>query len=124
LGWGFSAIYYGRKEGHRLPDTCIESGTFTHITTHRRFTMMNPFELRFSIFNTAKDLMIKQHEANLAAWEVLNKTSKEAADLAPKFPTTEEIIDKAIEINTFISGQTTKELTNVAKKLAGVSVIF
>ena len=86
--------------------------------------MMNPFELRFSIFNTAKDLMVKQHEANLAAWEVLNKTSKEAADLAPKFPTTEEIIDKAIEINTFISGQTTKELANVAKKLAGVSVIF
>lgn len=86
--------------------------------------MMNPFELRFSIFNTAKDLMVKQHEANLAAWEVLNKTSKETADLAPKFPTTEEIIDKAIEINTFISGQTTKELANVAKKLSGVSVIF
>ena len=86
--------------------------------------MVSPFELRFSIFNTAKDLMIKQHEANLAAWEVLNKTSKEAADLTPKFPTTEEIIDKAIEINTFISGQTTKELASVAKKLAGVSVIF
>jgi hypothetical protein len=86
--------------------------------------MVSPFELRFSIFNTAKDLMIKQHEANLAAWEVLNKTTKEAVELAPKFPTTEEIIDKAIEINTFISGQTTKELTNVAKKLAGVSVIF
>ena len=85
---------------------------------------MNPFELRFSIFNTAKDLMVKQHEASLAAWEVLNKTSKEAVDLAPKFPTTEEIIDKAIEINTFISGSYTKELTNVAKKLAGVSVIF
>jgi hypothetical protein len=86
--------------------------------------MTNPYELRFSIFNTAKDLMIKQHEANLAAWEVLNKTTKEAEDLAPKFPTMEEIIDKAIEINTFISGTTTKELTNVAKKLAGVSVIF
>lgn len=86
--------------------------------------MLSPFELRFSIFNTAKDLLVKQHEANLAAWEVLNKTSKEAADLAPKFPTTEEIIDKAIEINTFISGQTTKELANAAKKLAGVSVIF
>jgi len=86
--------------------------------------MVSPFELRFNIFNTAKELLVKQHEANLAAWEVLNKTSKEAADLAPKFPTTEEIIDKAIEINTFISGQTTKELTNVAKKLAGVSVIF
>ena len=85
---------------------------------------MNPFELSYSIFNTTKDLMIKQHEASLAAWEVLNKTSKEAADLAPKFPTTEEIIDKAIEINTFISGAYTKEMTNVAKKLAGVSVIF
>jgi hypothetical protein len=86
--------------------------------------MVTPFELRFSIFNTAKDLMIKQHEANIAAWELLNKTTKEATDLAPKFPTTEEIIDKAIEINTFISGQTTKELASVAKKLAGVSVIF
>jgi len=86
--------------------------------------MNNPYELRFSIFNTAKDLMIRQHEANLAAWEVLNKTTKEAAELAPAFPTMEEIIDKAVEINTFISGQTTKELTNGAKKLAGVSVIF
>ena len=85
---------------------------------------MNPFELRFSVFNTAKDLMIKQHEANLAAWEVLNKTTKEAEDLAPKFPTMEEIIDKAIEINTFISGSTTRELTNLAKKMTGVSVIF
>jgi hypothetical protein len=85
---------------------------------------MNPFELRFSVFNTAKDLMIKQHEANLAAWEVINKTSKEAEELAPKFPTMEEIIDKAIEINTFISGSTTRELTNLAKKMTGVSVIF
>jgi hypothetical protein len=85
---------------------------------------MNPFELRFSVFNTAKDILIKQHEANLAAWEVLNKTSKETAELAPKFPTMEEMIDKAIEINSFISGNTTKELTNFAKKMAGVSVIF
>ena len=86
--------------------------------------MLSPFELRFSVFNTAKDLLVKQHEANMAAWELLNKTSKEAAELAPKFPTTEEIIDKAIEINTFISGNTTKELANVATKLSGVSVIF
>ena len=85
---------------------------------------MNPFELRFSIFNTAKDLLVKQHEASLSAWEVLNKTTKEAEELAPKFPTTEEIIDKAIEINTFISGSYTKEMTNLAKKLSGVSVIF
>jgi hypothetical protein len=86
--------------------------------------MLSPFELRFSIFNTAKDLMVKQHEASLAAWEVLNKTTKEAADLAPQFPTTEEIIDKAIEINTFISGSYTKELTNLAKKMTGVGIVF
>ena len=85
---------------------------------------MNPFELRYSVFNTAKDLMVKQHEANMAAWELLNKTSKEAEELAPKFPTMEEIIDKAIEINTFVSGQTTKELTGLVKKMAGVSVVF
>jgi hypothetical protein len=85
---------------------------------------MNPFELRFSIFNTAKDLLVKQHEASLAAWEVLNKTTKEAAELAPQFPTTEEIIDKAIEINTFISGSYTKELTNLAKKMTGVGIVF
>jgi hypothetical protein len=60
----------------------------------------------------------------LAAWEVVNKTTKEAAELAPAFPTMEEIIDKAIEINTFISGQTTKELTGLVKKMSGVSVIF
>ena len=68
--------------------------------------------------------MVKQHEANMATWEVLNKTSKEAVELTPKFPTMEEIIDKAIEINTFVSGQTTKELTGLVKKMAGVSVIF
>ncbi len=85
---------------------------------------MNPFELRYSVFNTAKDLMVKQHEANMAAWQVLDKTSKETAELAPKFPTMEEIIDKAIEINTFVSGQTTKELTGMVKKMSGVSVIF
>ena len=85
---------------------------------------MNPFELRYSVFNTAKDFMVKQHEANMAAWQVLDKTSKEAAELAPKFPTMEEIIDKAIEINTFVSGQTTKELTGMVKKMSGVSVIF
>jgi len=85
---------------------------------------MNPFELRFSIFNTAKDLMVKQHEANLAAWEMLNKTSKEATDLAPKFPTTEEIIDKAIEINKFISETQVNEFGKIAKRITGTTVIF
>lgn len=85
---------------------------------------MNPFELRFSIFNTAKDILVKQHEANLAAWEVLSKTSKKVEETAPKFPTVEEIVDKAIEINKFISESSVNEFGKIAKRLTGTTVIF
>jgi len=85
---------------------------------------MNPFELRFSIFNSAKDLLVKQHEANMAAWEALDKTSKQAQELAPKFPTIEEIVDKAVEINKFISESSVTEFGKIAKRLTGTTVIF
>jgi hypothetical protein len=85
---------------------------------------MNPFELRFSIFNTAKDLLIKQHEANLAAWEVLNKGSKKIEEVSPKFPTIEEIVEKATEINKFISETQVNEFSKVAKRFTGTTVIF
>jgi peroxiredoxin len=85
---------------------------------------MNPFELRFSIFNTAKDILIKQHEANLAAWEVLNKSSKKVEEVSPKFPTIEQIVEKAIEINTFISETQVHEFGKIAKRLTGTTVIF
>jgi len=85
---------------------------------------MNPFELRFSVFNTAKDFMQKQYEANMAAWSLLDKTSKETLELAPKFPTMDEVVEKAIEINKFISSNTEKELASALKRMSGVSVIF
>lgn len=85
---------------------------------------MNPFELRFSIFNTAKDILVKQHEANLAAWELLNKSAKKTEELAPKFPTVEEIVEKAIEINKFISESSVNEFGKLAKRLTGTTVIF
>lgn len=85
---------------------------------------MNPFELRFSIFNTAKDILIKQHEASLAAWELLNKNAKKAEELAPKFPTIEEIVEKATEINKFISESQVNEFGKIAKRLTGTTVIF
>jgi vacuolar-type H+-ATPase subunit I/STV1 len=78
----------------------------------------------FSIFNTAKDLLIKQHEANLAAWEVLNSASKKVEETAPKFPSIEDIVEKAIEINKFISETQVNEFTKVAKRLTGTTVIF
>ncbi|MEI8329554.1 MAG: hypothetical protein WCG14_06120 [Chlamydiia bacterium] len=85
---------------------------------------MNPFELRFSIFNTAKDLLVKQHEANLVTWELVNKGTKKAEELAPKFPTIEDIVEKAIEINKFISETQATEFGKIAKRLTGTTVIF
>jgi hypothetical protein len=85
---------------------------------------MNPFELRFSVFNTAKDILIKQHEANLAAWEALDKANKKAQEVAPTFPTIEEIVDKAIEINKFISESSVNEFTKLGKRLTATTVLF
>jgi hypothetical protein len=85
---------------------------------------MNPFELRFSIFNTAKDILIKQHDANMAAWQALDEASKKAQALAPKYPTTEDIINTAIEINKFISETQVSEFNKIAKRITGTTVIF
>lgn len=85
---------------------------------------MNPFELRFSIFNSAKDLLIKQHEANLAVWNALDEASKKTADLAPKYPTIEEIVEKATEINKFISETSVNEITKLGKRLTSTAVIW
>jgi hypothetical protein len=93
-------------------------------TQHTERNKMNPFELRFSVFNTAKDLMIRQHEASLAAWDALDKATKDATDLAPKFPTMEEIIDKAVEINKFVSDANERELTKIVKRANGIGIVF
>jgi len=85
---------------------------------------MNPFELRFSIFNTAKDLLETQYKSNLATWELMNKTSKEVEALAPKFPTVEEIVEKATEINKFISETSVHEFSKLGKRLTSTAVIF
>lgn len=81
--------------------------------------MASPYELRFNVFYQAKELLENQYKANIAAWELLDKTSKQLLDAAPKFPTTEEIIGAAVEINKFVSESTEKELVKVAKKVTG-----
>ena len=85
---------------------------------------MNPFELRFNIFNAARDILVKQHEANLAVWNAMDEASKKAVDLAPKYPTVEEIVDKATEINKFISETSVTEFTKLGKRLTSAAVIF
>jgi hypothetical protein len=85
---------------------------------------MNPYELRFSILNTAKDFLEQQYKANLAAFEALDKATKEAAELAPKFPTVEEVIEKAVEINKFVSDANERELTKIVKRVNGIGIAF
>jgi hypothetical protein len=85
---------------------------------------MTPFELRFSVFNTAKDFLEQQYKANLAAFDAIDKATKQAADLAPKFPSMEEVIEKAIEINKFVSDANERELTKVVKRVSGIGIAF
>ena len=85
---------------------------------------MNPFELRFSVFNTAKDFLEQQYKANLAAFDLMDKAAKNAADLAPKFPTMEEVIEKAIEINKFVSDANERDLTKIVKRASGIGIVF
>jgi hypothetical protein len=85
---------------------------------------MNPFELRFNILNTAKDFLEQQYKANLAAFDAIDKATKDAAALAPKFPTMEEVIEKSIEINKFISDANERELVKTVKRVTGMTVAF
>ena len=85
---------------------------------------MNPFELRFSIFNSAKDLLVKQHEANMAVWNAMDEATKKAQELAPAYPTVEQIVEKATEINKFISETSVNEITKLGKRLTSTAVIW
>ena len=85
---------------------------------------MNPFELRYSVFQTAKEFLEQQYKAKLAAFDALDKVAKDAAELAPKFPTVEEVIEKAVEINKFVSDANERELTRVVKRVNGIGITF
>jgi hypothetical protein len=80
---------------------------------------MNAFELRYAAFYQAKELLENNYKAQMAAWDLMDKTSKQLAEAAPKFPTMTEVIDAAMQINKFVSESTEKELTKVAKKITG-----
>jgi hypothetical protein len=80
---------------------------------------MNPFELRYAAFYQAKELLENNYKASMAAWDLMDKTSKQLAEAAPKFPTMSEVIDAAMQINKFVSESTEKELTKAAKKVTG-----
>lgn len=93
-------------------------------TYTQKGNIMNPFELRFNVFNVAKDILVKQHEAQLAVWNALDEASKKATELTPKYPTVEEIVEKATEINKFISETSINEVTKLGKRLTSTAVIW
>ena len=62
---------------------------------------MNPFELRYQLLQSAKDMLEAQYHAQVHAWQVLEKFTDN--NPYPKFPSFQNILDRAAEMNKFIS---------------------
>jgi len=62
---------------------------------------MNPFELRLNLLNMARDMLDRQYEAQVKAWEFMEKFTDDVP--YPQFPTFQDVIRRAAEMNTFIS---------------------
>jgi len=59
---------------------------------------MNPFELRYQLLESAKNMLEQQFHASMQLWDMSGKASE-----PPKFPTFEDILERAKEMNKFIS---------------------
>ena len=59
---------------------------------------MNPFELRYQLLESAKSMLEGQFHATMHLWDLMGKTGE-----PPKFPSFQEILDRAAEMNKFIS---------------------
>ncbi len=65
---------------------------------------------------TFKDLIEQQYDLQKRGAEIADKTTSAFIDALPKFPTTAEVIDSAIEMNKLWSKTVQDELVNAAKK--------
>jgi len=52
---------------------------------------MNPYELRFQMLNTARDMLEQEYHAKAAAGE------------SPTWPTLEQVLERAKALNAFVS---------------------
>jgi hypothetical protein len=59
---------------------------------------MNPYELRYQLLQAAKDMLEQQFHASKQIWELMEKAGE-----PPKFPSYQEILERAAEMNKFIS---------------------
>jgi len=62
---------------------------------------MNPFELRYQLLESAKSMLEAQYHAQAQAWHALEKFTDD--NPYPKFPSFQDILDRAAEMNKFIS---------------------
>jgi hypothetical protein len=62
---------------------------------------MNAYELRYQLIQSAKEMLEAQYHAQTQAWEALEKFTD--SDPYPKFPSFQDILDRATEMNKFIS---------------------
>jgi hypothetical protein len=85
---------------------------------------MNPFELRYDLLKTSKEFLTEQYNAQLKAWELADEAGKKLLENAPKFPTMEEIISNAIEMNKFISTTVESQLVDGVKRINRITAVF
>lgn len=62
---------------------------------------MNPYELRYEVLKTAREMLEHQFHANMELWRL----SEKALDSLPKPPTLEEVLTFADKMNTFVSNK-------------------
>lgn len=85
---------------------------------------MNPFELRYDLLKTSKEFLTEQYNAQLKAWEMADEAGKKLLENAPKFPTMNEIIENAVEMNKFISTSIETQLVDGVKRFNRITAVF
>lgn len=85
---------------------------------------MNPFELRYDLLKTSKEFLTEQYNAQLKAWELADEAGKKLLENAPKFPTVEEVINNAVEMNKFISNAVETQLVDGVKRINRITAVF
>ena len=59
---------------------------------------MNPFELRYQLLESAKSMLEHEFHAQIQLWDLSSKVGD-----PPKYPTFNDILERAKEMNRFIS---------------------
>ena len=63
----------------------------------------NPYELRFQIFETARNTLVDEYWAQVNRREVLIATGGEASGAFPTYPSMSEVMERVQVINDFVS---------------------